>query len=243
MKNKKLVLATDLDGTFLEGDHEHRQAFYDKLANSREDISVVFVTGRTLDLVYQLYSDGLSYIPDYIIADHGTLVINSQTLNPVTAVQDYIIEQWDKADHEQLGIILRKNTSLTKQPYNPRFRYAYYYNPTTLNSDVIEEIKALGFDCVLSHDAYFDILPANVGKGSSLRRLMGSLEISDEKIITCGDSLNDLSLFTSGYGSIAVGNSEPALKRLINSMDNVFLSQHPGIYGILDGLDSLGVSI
>ena len=54
---------------------------------------------------------------------------------------------------------------------------------------------------------------------------------NSDKVITCGDSLNDLPLFETGYKSIAVSNSEPALLTKIEKMGNVFLSKFPGISG------------
>lgn len=57
MKNKNLILATDLDGTFLEGSAQDKAAFYQLLAENKDTISVIFVTGRTLNLVKELLTD------------------------------------------------------------------------------------------------------------------------------------------------------------------------------------------
>jgi hydroxymethylpyrimidine pyrophosphatase-like HAD family hydrolase len=41
-----LILATDLDGTFLEGAFRLNGFFYDKLTELREQVLLIYVTGR-----------------------------------------------------------------------------------------------------------------------------------------------------------------------------------------------------
>jgi hydroxymethylpyrimidine pyrophosphatase-like HAD family hydrolase len=83
---------------------------------------------------------------------------------------------------------------------------------------------------------YLDIVPKGVNKGSTLLNLLDILNLNHESVITCGDSLNDLSLFQTGLKSVAVGNSEPKIIEKIKTLTNVFQSTHPGLYGIIEGL-------
>ncbi|WP_420422480.1 HAD-IIB family hydrolase [Simkania sp.] len=235
MQNKKLCIATDLDGTFLEGTTAEKEQFYQFLSQEKERIAVIFVTGRTLGLVKNLYQGGLNFIPDYIIADHGSVIVRGENFEYVDEIQSEIMEKWENARHDELRSLLDIQT-VQKQPFNPPFCHAYYYQKDTFDMSIVPEIQSLGFECILSHDVYLDILPSNVGKGSTLKKLIRSEGCDEKKVITCGDSLNDLPLFQSGYKSIAVANLEPALLAPIENMDNVYLSQHPGISGIIDGL-------
>ena len=50
MHNPNLILATDLDGTFLGGSDEQRHDLYEHL-NQRDDALLIFVTGRDLDFI------------------------------------------------------------------------------------------------------------------------------------------------------------------------------------------------
>jgi sucrose-6-phosphatase len=47
----KLILATDLDGTFLEGDDRVKQSFYSELFRLREHVMLIYVTGRPIEIV------------------------------------------------------------------------------------------------------------------------------------------------------------------------------------------------
>ena len=51
-----MLLATDLDGTFLAGDPENRLKLY-QLISAHPEIDLVFVTGRGLESVLPLLSD------------------------------------------------------------------------------------------------------------------------------------------------------------------------------------------
>jgi len=54
---------------------------------------------------------------------------------------------------------------------------------------------------------------AGVSKGSSLKALADYLQIGREEIMVCGDSGNDLSLFSYAGFSVAMGNAEPEIRR------------------------------
>jgi len=236
MQHKELIIATDLDGTFLEGTDEEKNKFYRYLNQSRDKIGIVFVTGRTLDLVKSLYDQGLEFIPDYIIADHGTIVVNGDDFQYVEDIQSQIISRWQEADHQSLKVLLQSQ-AVQEQPFDPPYRHAYYYQKESFDISTVDDIKSLGFECILSHDVYLDILPAGITKGATLKRLIAYLECDSDNVITCGDSLNDLPLFETGYKSIAVSNSEPALLGKIKDMKNVIISQYPGVSGIVDGIN------
>ncbi|WP_272944439.1 HAD family hydrolase [Planktothrix mougeotii] len=55
--NNTLVLATDLDGTFLGGSLQERQKFYNYLQSKRDRLLLIFVTGRSLELTLRLYEE------------------------------------------------------------------------------------------------------------------------------------------------------------------------------------------
>jgi len=194
------------------------------------------VTGRTIGLIKKLYQGGLDFIPDYMIADHGTVIVKGDNFEYVQEVQAQVIEKWEEAKHDELRALL-KTQAVQEQPFYPPYRHAYYYNKERFDHSIIPEIVSLGFECILLHDVYLDILPATIGKGTTLTKLVESVGCSGDTVIACGDSLNDLPLFEAGYKSIAVGNSEPALLPKIENMDHVFLSEFPGIRGIIDGLN------
>lgn len=88
-----MLLATDLDGTFLGGKMEDRLRLY-RLIKASTTMQLVFVTGRGLESVLPLLSDPLIPVPDFIIADVGATVVNGHSLEAIEPLQSEIEEKW-----------------------------------------------------------------------------------------------------------------------------------------------------
>ncbi len=67
----KLILATDLDGTFLEGDDRIKQLFYSEFLRLREHVMLIYVTGRPIEIVKNFCLQDYLPRPHFIIGDHG----------------------------------------------------------------------------------------------------------------------------------------------------------------------------
>lgn len=231
----KLVIATDLDGTFLEGDNRIKNLFYPEFEHLRDTVLLIYTTGRSVETVKQFCDHGYLPYPHFVLGDHGTEIVEGAHFRQIAELQEPIIKQWNNGNHT-LKELLHNERGLQLQPIDPLYRVAYYYDPYQLEDQTLEKIENAGFDCIQSCEMYLDIVPKGVNKGSSLLRILNHLNIDHERVITCGDSLNDLSLFQTGLKSIAVGNSEPKLVAAIHSLKNVYLSNCAGLSGILDGL-------
>ncbi len=166
----------------------------------------------------------------------GTHIVDGVNFNPVEPLQAPIIQQW-RNGNVFIKNLLANEIGIQLQPLDPPYRVAYYYDLACLKNETLQKIIAAGFDFILSCDMYLDIVPKGVNKGSTLLNLLNILSLNHESVITCGDSLNDLSLFQTGLKSVAVGNSEPKLINEIKTLRNVFQSSRHGLYGIIEGLD------
>ena len=231
----ELVLATDLDGTFLEGDHQVKHFFYNELLRLRENVMLIYTTGRPVKMVEEFCKNGYLPTPHLVVGDHGTHIVDGLNFIPIDHLQDPIIKKWNNGN-STLKNLLHAEKGIQLQPLDPPYRVAYYYDPDHIEGHTLQKITDAGFDFIMSCDMYLDIVPRGVNKGSSLLNILKHYGISNDLVITCGDSLNDLSLFQTGLKSIAVGNSETKLITAIQLLKNVYHSQSPGLLGILDGL-------
>lgn len=231
----KLVLATDLDGTFLEGDHQVKNSFYHELFRLRDLIMLIYTTGRPVETVKQFCQRGYLPSPHFVMGDHGTHIVDGVNFLPVEHLQNPIIQKWNNGN-KLLKNLLQDESGIQLQPIHPPYRVAYYYDPALLQDQTLQKIREAGFDIIQSCDMYLDIVPQGVNKGASLLNMLNHLNIDQEIVITCGDSLNDLSLFQTGLKGIAVGNSEPKLIDEIRDLNHVYYSTFPGVLGIVDGL-------
>lgn len=226
-----MLLATDLDGTFLGGSMENRLRLY-RLIKQHTDIQLVFVTGRGVESVIPLLNDPLIPTPNYIIADVGATVVNGLTLESVEAIQGDIEARWPSTYDIRSKVL--EVAPVTFQEVPQQRRCSFYYDGE-VNLDPIYEI-ADRFDCdiITSVDKYLDVLPRGVNKGSTLKALVEHLHIDEESVLVAGDTLNDLSLYKTGYKGVVVGKAEQALLDQTAGDVQVYQAEEAGAGGIME---------
>jgi HAD superfamily hydrolase (TIGR01484 family) len=234
-----LILATDLDGTFLGGSEAERQALYRSL-DRRDDVLLIFVTGRDVAFLRELVRQPGMPRPDLIVGDVGTSVWDAATWEPIEALERDIRAVWDDANARVLEL-LAGEPGLTLQATPFRHRVSYYYDPNALREETLRKVEDAGFDWLLSAETYFDVLPRGVQKGPTLLRLIESLNLATERVLVAGDTLNDLSLFETGLKGVAVGNSERKLLEAIDGFDWVHRASAEGAAGIAEAIRHFGL--
>lgn len=232
---QNLLLATDLDGTFLAGNEEQKLKLY-RLLSENKSITLVFVTGRGLQTVTPLFVLPEMPRPSYIICDVGATIVHGDSLQHVSEIVDEIESKWPGA--EKVYDVFSKLKGLSYQEVPMERRSSYFYNSDTDFNEVQSHANKLGVDLIISHGKYIDVLPKGVNKGSTLKKLISRLNYDTEKILVAGDTLNDLSLFQTGFKGVAVSGSEPGLLEKIRHMDNVIAAREPGTGGILEAMHS-----
>jgi hydroxymethylpyrimidine pyrophosphatase-like HAD family hydrolase len=238
----ELVLVSDLDGTLLAGEIVERRRAYSWLRRQRDRVLHVFCTGRSLASIERLLVEqrplGLP-APHLVISDVGCTVACGSSLRVLPEMLGPIEARW-RGKPERLAPLLAGVAGLSAQPINTDRRLAYTYEPEHFDPSLIPLLEAHGVDCLLSAQRYFDVLPAGVNKGSTLRHLLQWLAIDDRRVVTAGDSLNDLAMFETGLAGIMVGNAEPALRRRLPQLPRVYAARAHGCGGILEGLRHFG---
>jgi len=232
----QLILATDLDGTFLAGDPAARHRLY-RLVDQHPGIRLIFITGRGLEAVMPLLSDPAIPRPDYVVCDVGATVVDGHTLQPLQPLQSMIDAHWP--GEQVVAAAMRPFTALQRQDVPQERRCSYFCDPDTLaplRSQIQAAAQALGCDVLYSADRYLDILPPDTDKGRTLAALARLLELPRDRILVAGDTLNDLSMYTSGFRGVCVGDSEPALTAATADLKHTFHAQAPGCGGILEAI-------
>lgn len=228
-----MLLATDLDGTFLGGTSEDKEKLYSLLQRQKE-IQLVFVTGRGIRSVLSLLENNALPRPEYIICDVGATVTHLPTLTAVEPVQSDIAAKWPG---EQVRETLKTVRGLLHQEAHQQYRCSYYYDNSTDIDSAREIAASLQCDMVLSAGKYLDILPAGVNKGFTLKQLLEVLALPHQKVLVAGDSMNDYSMYETGFKGVVVGDSEPELVARTAGMPHVLQAQRPGAGGILEALE------
>ncbi|MFY2765321.1 glucosylglycerol-phosphate synthase [Arenimonas sp. MALMAid1274] len=237
----RLVLATDLDGTFLAGDADARHQLY-RLIARHPDIRLVWITGRGLEAVMPLLADPSLPRPDYLVCDVGATVVDGHSLQPLQPLQSAIDARWP--GERRVAEAMRAFPGLRRQDVPQERRCSYFCEPDVLapqRADI--EAVARGLDCAVlySADRYLDILPPRTDKGRTLAALARQLQLPEHRVLVAGDTLNDLSMYVAGFQGVCVGESEPALLNATREMPKVLHAAAPGCGGILEAIEHFGL--
>ncbi len=232
-----MLLATDLDGTFLAGDPDNRHRLY-QLISAHPEIKLIFVTGRGLEVVLPLLSDPTIPRPDFIIADVGATVVDGQNKVPVQPLQTDIEAHWP--GERTVADAMARFDGLERQEVPQQRRCSYFCSANAITPEITAIAERLGCDVLFSADMYLDILPRGVNKGSTLRKLVAHLGIEPDDVLVAGDTLNDLSMYEQGFKGVCVGDSEPGLIDATRDRARVLHSSHTGCGGILEVISQFG---
>src|SRR5690606_33315886 len=228
-----MLLATDLDGTFLGGKSVDKLKLY-RLIRDNQDIRLAFVTGRGVETVLPLLNDSPIPNPDYIISDVGATVLNGRTLEPIEPIQSLIEKKWP--GKLLFRKKLRKVKGLTFQEVPQQRRCSFLYEDETALDEVYKLAGEYDCDVLLSAGKYLDILPGGVNKGATLKQLVHMMDFPENLVLVAGDTLNDLSLYGTGYKGVVVGAAEKALVEATAGKEHVYQAKSAGAGGILEAI-------
>lgn len=238
LAGRRMVLATDLDGTFLGGSFGDRRRLYSWIEANRATVGLIFVTGRDPAFIRDLCSTGEVPWPDYVIGDVGTTIAgitDAGEIAPIPQLEEPIATAWN-GSAARVRALLDGRPGLRLQPTTFRYRVSYDMDPDTLDPGTRPAVEALGFDVIVSDNRFFDVLPKGVSKGPSLQRLIDHLGLVPSRVLSAGDTLNDLSMLTLGVPAVVVGGAEVTLLEQVAHLPHVHVATGVGAAGIHEAI-------
>lgn len=242
------LFVTDLDNT-LVGDDEALAELNRKLSQHREEYGtkIVYATGRSPILFQQLQSEKQLLEPDALIAAVGTEIYLNGNDTPNTAWSERLSQGWDR---DLVVATTAHFADLIPQPDTEQrpFKVSFFLTEVVA-PEVLPQLKSLlqerGLDTKLIYSTGqdLDILPRNSDKGLAMQFLRSLWEIEAEKTVVCGDSGNDIALFSVGEErGIIVGNASLELLQWHNTnLGNYrYLAKANCAGGIQEGLKHFG---
>lgn len=237
MASCRMVLATDLDGTFLGGADADRDRLYDWIETHRASVGLVFVSGRDPAFIEGLCSDGRVPWPDFVVGDVGTTIAQMQNrkVTPIAALEAEIAQTW--ADRgARVRAALDGHPGLALQPTAFRYRVSYDMDAGAFDDRALQIVDDLGADALISDNRYFDVLPRGISKGPSLLRLVDHLGVAQTCVLAAGDTLNDLSMLVAGTPAVAVGGAEKPLLDALPDVRLIHRANAIGAAGIMEAI-------
>lgn len=221
------ILATDLDRTLLPNGKWQPDAEAIELFNrltEEQEVLVVYVTGRNLQLTEQAISEFGVRHPDVLCGDVGTTIRQYRNGNWTfdegwTDLVHTSCPKWDAASIREAVADIPGIREQESEHLNP-FKQSYY-----VDHEQREEILA-GVDArvkgkfdeviIYSFDSQdgkglLDFLPHRATKQTALEYVAQEFGAAMEDVVFCGDSGNDIFPLTAGFRGVLVRNADEQL--------------------------------
>jgi sucrose-6-phosphatase len=233
------LLVTDLDNT-LVGDDTAMQRLNAKLLAKRDQVRLIYATGRSYTLAHQLQAEKQLLDPDYWLTGVGTEIYQGGDRDSAWATR--ISQNWDR---EAVAKLAEKFPDLVLQPETEQNPWKLSFCTASPEADtILADLQSLIIQAGLSAQIVFsnnedvDILPRNGDKGLALTYLREKLCIPVSKTLVCGDSGNDISLFQQDTLGIIVSNARSELLSWYHlcGTSRHYLARSAYAGGILEGL-------
>lgn len=237
------LLVTDLDHT-LVGDDVALARLNEILQKHRQDFGtkIVYNTGRSYQLYQQLAPQWNLLEPDALIVAVGTeIYYPGRVLDGFWP--HHLAHNWHR---DQICQIADQFPELISQPASEQnsFKISFFLKADAAPS-VVSQLKSqfilqnLEAKIIYSSDQDLDILPQRADKGQAMQFLRKQWSISPQNTVVCGDSGNDIGLFSVGKErGIIVGNARPELRQWYekNGKTYHYCAEKYYAAGILEGL-------
>ena len=228
---KRFLLCTDLDRTLIpNGIQPESPAAMEKFKRlvNREEITLVYVTGRHRALIEQAMSEFDLPQPDFSIADVGTTIYHVDASGWIQSDEwdAQIAPDWRGMTHDELYRLLSVFPALRLQEKEKQNRHKLsFYVPLetdagALVGEVDARLKYAGINANLiwSIDeaaglGLLDVLPVSANKLHAIRFLMQQEGYTPENTVFAGDSGNDLDVLMSDIRSVLVANADAETKQ------------------------------
>jgi len=239
------IVASDLDHTWVGEDPQALLRLQAAIVQARDELILVYVTGRDLDLYRELARTVGLLAPDYLVASVGTEIYRFPEATLQARWSDWLgAAGWDVGQVDRAAAAFPE---LTPQPHQFPFKRSFYFTATDPQGEkeVLESLESRlrrnGLDCRIVYSSHrdLDILPRRGGKGEALEFLARQLGIPDKDVVACGDSGNDLDMLARTWNSIVVANAQPELIAARLS-EPVYRTSSPASAGVLEGLRHFG---
>ncbi|MCB1868145.1 MAG: HAD-IIB family hydrolase [Gammaproteobacteria bacterium] len=221
------ILATDLDRTLLpngewECDKEAINLFNELTA--AQNVLVVYVTGRNLDLTEKAIKEYGVRFPDVLCGDVGTSIRKYQ--NGEWNFDEGWVAHVKRSSPRWSASAIRAAVAAVdgireqESEHLNQFKQSYYVdhakheqilkNIDELIKGKFDEVIIYSFDS-LDGKGLLDFLPASATKQTALEYVAEEFGSAREDVVFCGDSGNDIFPLTAGFRGVLVRNADDQL--------------------------------
>lgn len=230
------LIVSDVDGTIL-GDADGLTDWAQWMRDQRDQFRFVLASGRFFHSLKRSVLENDIPAPDAIIGGVGTEIRLYPSGTPMPGWQTLMAVDWEA---ERVRQSLASMPELTLQPEEFLSDWKVSYYAYDASPGLLDKVRSrladarIGARVIYSSQRDLDVLPAAASKGSAVRYVAARWRVPAERVIVCGDSGNDASMFEHGFRGVIVGNADAELKSFAGP--GVHVSQRSHAHGVLEGL-------
>lgn len=226
------ILATDLDRTLLPNGSWTADPGAIELFNDlteRNQVTVVYVTGRNLELAERAIAEYEIRHPHVLIGDVGTSIrrFEGGEWRPHAGWDAHVRRaspRWDAAAVREAVAGVPGLVEQEAEHLGP-FKQSYYVEHGARDEvlravdrrvkDRFDEVAVYSFDSQ-SGRGLLDFLPRSATKQTALEFVAHELGVPKGEVVFCGDSGNDIFPLTAGFSGVLVRNADDQLVADVN---------------------------
>lgn len=231
----RFLIVSDVDGTLL-GDDGALEELTAWLQVRREKVRLAFSSGRSPASQRESIAETGLPEPDALVGNVGTRIELYAQPEPLPG-WPRLRGPWDASvvRHTLSGA---EGLELQPEEFLSPFKISYYFHDASQSqlSELQARLEEAGQSVriVYSSNRDLDVLPAGIDKGAAAAYLAETWNVSRDRVIVCGDTANDLSMFQQGFLGVVVGNALPELRSL--DSPRVYLAEGHFAAGVMEGL-------
>ncbi len=238
------LFISDIDNT-LTGDEDALKKLGTYLEENHSSVGFGIATGRHLESAKEIL-DKYNLKPDILITSVGSEIYYGKNLLPDKGWSAFIRRRW-YPDRIKEALKDFKGLSLQTDDGSQRaFKVSYdikgvkdFDNLVAQVTKALEKTKS-AYNLVVSHENFLDILPYRASKGSAVKYIAWKWNIEGSRVITAGDSGNDIDMLKRPFKGIVVANHEKSLDKLKDAK-NIYFTERSNAHGVIEGLKKLKV--
>lgn len=265
------IIATDLDRTLLPNGkqpYDETMPLFGKLVK-RYGFPLIYVTGRNARQIRAGIQEYDPPLPRYAVAEVGTRVyemVDGRFIEDEAYI-NFIRQHTPDWDISGFRRVLSDLSSLRMQEdfnQNP-FKLSYYVDRLEEAKDIVAEVdqRVRGvcehINIIYSIDetigqGLLDILPMRANKMEGLENVRKKLAVSQDDVMFCADSGNDIQPLTFGYRAVLVRNAMDEVREKVRGIvqekgfpEKVYFAKGQGtlngnyVSGVIEGMLHFGL--